>query len=514
MVPIGSQVDTTASSEAEPPSQAETGRRIGRYELHDEIATGGMATVHLGKLRGDGGFYRIVAIKRLHAHYAKDPMFVRMFQDEARLAGRVNHPNVIAILDVVAENDELFSVMEYVPGETLARLARTETEDTIPTRVSTVKEGGQPSSSAPSSIQPNLSISVILAIAHDVLLGLHAAHEATDEHGEALGLVHRDVSPQNILVGVDGRARVLDFGVAKAAGASQTTESGVIKGKLAYMPPEQVYGEKLDRRADIYAMGVVLWELLAGRRLFVGHDQKTAIGKVLNAPISPPGMHRPAVPGDVDEVVMRALDRDVDGRYATALEMAEDIARRADRAPVAEVKAWVERCAKQSLSDRGGLVSRIESLTQRVSVPEATGPDKAIASSDALASFPRISGRAAVYIVMALVVLAGVWTLRPTDPSPTPSVASAPTPVAPPSVPARASATASPTATATASASASLAVTGAPAASSSPPRRPLSGPKRVVPSRPQPVKRPASNCNPPYILDAKGHKRYKRGCLK
>jgi len=511
VVPIGSEVDTTESPEAEPPSEPETARRIGRYELHDEIATGGMATVHLGKLRGDGGFHRIVAIKRLHAHYAKDPMFVRMFQDEARLAGRVTHPNVIAILDVVAENDELFSVMEYVAGETLSRLARTGTEDTVPTRVSKMKDGASPPpSSAPPSIQPNLAISVILAIAHDVLLGLHAAHEATDEHGEPLGLVHRDVSPQNILVGVDGRARVLDFGVAKAAGGSQTTESGVIKGKLAYMPPEQVYGEKLDRRADIYAMGVVLWELLAGRRLFVGHDHKTAIGKVLNAPISPPGMHRPSIPGDVDEVVMRALDRDVDGRYATALEMAEDIARRADRAPVAQVKAWVERCAKQSLSDRGTLVSRIESLTQLASVTDFTESDQPIASSDAPSSSPRIGGRAAMYIVAAIVVLVGVWTLRPTATSPTPSVASAPVSGAPPAVTTRPAAAAS----AAASASVSLSVTGAPAASNSPPSRALSAPKTLLPSRPPPVKRPASNCNPPYILDAKGHKRYKRGCLK
>src|SRR5258708_29137656 len=168
---------------------------VGRYLLCDEIAAGGMATVHVGRLMGTAGFSRTVAIKRLHAQFAKDPDFVSMFLDEARLAARIRHPNVIGTLDVVALEGELFLVMEYVPGESLARLWRTtfDTGRTIP-------------------------LPIISAILVGVLDGLHAAHEATDDNGEPLGIVHRDVSPHNILAGTDGIARVLDFGDAKAAG--------------------------------------------------------------------------------------------------------------------------------------------------------------------------------------------------------------------------------------------------------------------------------------------------------
>src|SRR5262245_51026591 len=168
---------------------------IGRYALHGELASGGMATVHLGRLLGPVGFSRTVAIKRLHAQYAQDPEFVSMFLDEARLAARIRHPNVVPTLDVVATSGELFLVMEYVPGESLSRLARAARDrmERMPPRI-------------------------VSAIMSGVLHGLHAAHEAKSERGEPLGIVHRDVSPQNVLVGTDGVARVLDFGVAKAAG--------------------------------------------------------------------------------------------------------------------------------------------------------------------------------------------------------------------------------------------------------------------------------------------------------
>src|ERR1700729_765840 len=193
-------------------------RIVGRYALYGELASGGMATVHLGRLLGPVGFSRTVAIKRLHAQFAKDPEFVSMFLDEARLAARIRHPNVVQTLDVVATEGELFVVMDYVQGESLSRLLRaSRTVGPIPVRVAS-------------------------AILCGALHGLHAAHEATDEHGVPLGLVHRDMSPQNVLVDVDGSARVLDFGVAKAAGRTQTTGRGKIKGKLRYMAPEQIQG--------------------------------------------------------------------------------------------------------------------------------------------------------------------------------------------------------------------------------------------------------------------------------
>ena len=229
-------------------------RIAGRYVLCDEIAHGGMATVYVGRLVGSAGFARTVAIKRLHAAYARDPDFVSMFVDEARLAARIHHPNVVSTLDVVALEGELFLVMEYIQGESLARLERLASDrgDRIPEA---------------------MAASMIAGILH----GLHAAHEARDERGEPLGIVHRDVSPQNVLVGVDGVARVLDFGIAKAAGRIQTTRDGQLKGKLAYMSPEQLRGE-VTRTTDVYAAGVVLWEALTGRQLFVGENFWVSVG--------------------------------------------------------------------------------------------------------------------------------------------------------------------------------------------------------------------------------------------
>src|SRR6185369_14610263 len=208
---------------------------------------GGMATVHLVRLLGPVGFSRTVAIKRLHAQFASDPEFVSMFLDEARLAARIRHPNVVPTLDVVTTGGELFLVMEYVPGESAARLARAlrERQQTIPLRV-------------------------LSGIITGVLHGLHAAHEAKDEQGAPLSIVHRDVSPQNVLVGTDGVARVLDFGVAKAAGRIHQTREGSVKGKLPYMPPEQMRGGEISRKTDVYAAAVVLWECLTGEWLFDG----------------------------------------------------------------------------------------------------------------------------------------------------------------------------------------------------------------------------------------------------
>ena len=204
---------------------ASRGRLVGRYEVHDRIAAGGMATVHLGRLLGAAGFSRTVAIKRLHDGYAKDPEFVAMLLDEARLAALIRHPNVVPTLDVVAEDDELLVVMEYVEGDSVAHLTKL------------AQSAGQ-----------RVPVPFAAAILAQALHGLHAAHEARDKKGEPLGIVHRDVSPQNILVGVDGVARVLDFGIAKAASRATSTEDGQVKGKTAYMAPEQLQHGAVDRR--------------------------------------------------------------------------------------------------------------------------------------------------------------------------------------------------------------------------------------------------------------------------
>jgi serine/threonine protein kinase len=196
----------------EPVRTSQSVRLVGRYALSAEIASGGMATVHFGRLLGPVGFSRTVAIKRLHPHFARDPEFVTMFLEEARLAARIRHPNVVQTLDVVATKGELFLVMDYVQGESLARLQRAVV-------------------AANQLIAPSMTRAIVSGVLH----GLHEAHEAKDERGQPLGIVHRDVSPQNIMVGVDGVARVLDFGIAKAVGHTQITRDGHVKGKVAYM---------------------------------------------------------------------------------------------------------------------------------------------------------------------------------------------------------------------------------------------------------------------------------------
>ena len=229
-----------------------------------------MATVYLARLGGVGGFQRFVAIKRLHPHLARDNEFIEMFLDEARLAARIHHPNVVPILEIGESPEGYYLVMEYIEGDTLGRiLARSaQAQERVPTPIG-------------------------VRMALDALAGLHAAHELKDDDGKALDIVHRDVSPQNILVGVDGTARITDFGVARAASRLSTTRSGQLKGKLAYMSPEQAKARGvIDRRADIFAMGTVLWELLACKRLFKGDGDADTLNRVLNEPSRSPRYDR------------------------------------------------------------------------------------------------------------------------------------------------------------------------------------------------------------------------------
>jgi serine/threonine-protein kinase len=315
-------------------------RTIGRYSVFDEIASGGMATVYLGRLIGSGGFVRTVAIKSLHAHLAKDPEFVSMFLDEARLAARIRHPNVVPTLDVVASKGEVFLVMEYVQGETLSRLARLQ------------RSHGH-----------LVPLPIVLRVMSDVLHGLHAAHEAHDDSGLHLDIVHRDVSPQNVLVGVDGVARVLDFGVAKATGRSQTTRDGAIKGKLSYMAPEQLMSKGVTRQTDVYAASVILWELLTGRRLFNGESEADVIGKLMHRQIPPPSQLVPQRPPALDAVVMRGLADSLDKRFATARDMCAELARCGiAEAPTLAVGEWVQSLATDTLADRSAKIAAIASL--------------------------------------------------------------------------------------------------------------------------------------------------------
>ena len=264
-----------------------------------------MATVFLARLLGVGGFQRFTAIKRLHPHLAREPEFIEMFLEEARLAARIHHPNVVPILEIGTSDEGYYIVMEYVEGDTLGRLlARSaQTGTRLPTKVG-------------------------LRVIIDMLAGLDAAHELKDDDDNPLGIVHRDISPQNVLVGVDGSARLSDFGVARATSKLSTTRTGQLKGKLAYMAPEQAKGARdIDRRADIFASGVVLWEVLACRRLFKGDGEADTLNRVLNEPIPPVRSAAPMVPAALEAVVARALERDRTKRYATAAEFADALER-------------------------------------------------------------------------------------------------------------------------------------------------------------------------------------------
>ena len=304
----------------------------GRYQVFAELACGGMAMVYLGQLEGEHGFKRSVAIKKMHAQYARDTEFRGMFLDEARLVARIRHPNVVPTLDIVSREDTLLLVMDYIDGESASHL---------------VNEAGR--------IPPRIAA----AIAQDALLGLHAAHELADDEGRPLGVIHRDVSPANVLVGTDGLARILDFGVAKAAGRSAPTRDGSIKGKVPYMPPEQLWGGELDRTVDVYAMSVVLWEMLAGRHLFRGNTDVETMSRVVEQVVDPPSTYaREAAP--LDDVILKGLSRDPSKRFSTALEMAKAIDRALAPASRLEIGEWVSRVAGESLAKRSELLRRMQ----------------------------------------------------------------------------------------------------------------------------------------------------------
>ena len=278
-------------------------RRIGRYEVLGEIASGGMATVFLAKSMGAKGFSRLVAIKRLHPHLEGEEEFVQMFLDEARLAARIRHPHVVATLDV-EDAEGLYIVMEYIEGVTLLTLSRS------------AQKAGE-----------KIPVPVAARIALDILGGLQAAHDLIDDNGEFLNLVHRDVSPQNILLGTDGAARLTDFGIAKAGSRLTQTRDGQLKGKISYMAPEQTRRQELDRRVDLFAMGIVIWELLAGRRLFQGDSDVEVLNHLLFEPIPRLRDAAPSVPASLEQVVMKALERDPNNRFSSAHEFADAIER-------------------------------------------------------------------------------------------------------------------------------------------------------------------------------------------
>jgi serine/threonine-protein kinase len=311
-------------------------RALQRYVLYDEIASGGMASVHLGMLRAGGGFARLVAIKVMHAQYAKDENFREMFLDEARIVARVRDPHVVSTLDILEEQSELFLVMDYVNGPSLAKVLAdlVKEDDTMPVRVG-------------------------VTIVMDFLEGLHAAHEARSETGEALGVVHRDVSPHNVLVGSDGLARVMDFGIATAADQLHLTKPGEVKGKAGYMPPEQALGRAVDRRADVYAAGMVLFEALTLRRPFSGTTFTELALQQINEPPARPSLFRSEISPELEGVVLRALAKKPEDRFETARVMVEALDALGLRLPPREVADWLLAAQREFFRQRDAVVTAV-----------------------------------------------------------------------------------------------------------------------------------------------------------
>jgi serine/threonine-protein kinase len=395
---------------------ARTPARVGRYLLYDEIARGGMAAVHVGRLEGPAGFKRTVAVKRLHGTLGSDPEFVSLFLDEARIAARIEHPNVVPVLDVVSVDREVLLVMEYVHGESLAELLY---------------------ESQTRKVRPPLRI--VAQIMVNALTGLHAAHETRGEDDVPLQIIHRDVSPHNIMVSADGIARLVDFGIARAERRiTATTKEGNIRGKLAYMAPEQLdESGNVDRRADVYAAALVFWEAVVGRRLF-DQDASVIIAKKLSDEGDRPSKYVTDVPPAIEAIIMRGMARSAGHRYATALEMARAIEAAVPPVSPREIAEWVAELAGPRLLKRAALVAS-SSNAGSVGALSTPGPVRApsaayVSSRDITLPKQRVLSKPALFALGALLAIASVGTcaaIRRPSTSPSSVAVAAPPPSAP-----------------------------------------------------------------------------------
>lgn len=490
------------------PGPAEPTLVIGRYSLHTQIASGGMGVVHFATVE-EGGEGRVVAVKRLHPHLRHDQSFAMMLLDEARLAVSVRHPNVVQVMDVVSTPTDLLLVMEYVPGLSVHEL---------------MTHGLHEGARAP------VPLPVAITIAVDGLRGLNAAHEAVGEDGQPLNLVHRDISPQNLLVDSTGVTKLTDFGVAKAVGRLRSTRDGSIRGKIAYMSPEQVADSGVDQRSDIYSFAVVLWELIAGRPMFEAETDVALFGKAMRGPTQRLAEVAPDIPPAIDSAIWRALARDPRRRYPTARAFADALVDAFGAVDHGWVSEWMRQRAGVLLARRQNTVKEL--LTVNLHAVEdadtvtMTGPMSAptdLTSAPMMIDAPHGSAQAhapalkkgrnvqmamvgvvAAAVTVSVLLLATQNGAAPTQPEPTaepePSAAVTPavTPAAPPPL--------------TVAVPASVAVP-APVAAPA-----VSTAKGGTPVKPRPGTRkaekdPKADCNPPYTEDETG-KHFKPWCLR
>jgi serine/threonine protein kinase len=343
-------------------------QRIGRYELCFELASGGMASVYLARIDGASGFEKLVALKRIHRHLAKQKGYVDMFLDEARIASRITHANVCSVFDFGEADGEHYIAMEYLVGEPLSRLMSRAARDQNQRR------------------SPLLPLRMARIIA-DACEGLHAAHELKDANGDLLHVVHRDVSPRNLFVTYDGAVQVVDFGIASASQRLHHTSTGQLKGTFAYMAPEQLAARPIDRRVDIWALGVALWEMLAVKRLFKRDTTANTIHSVLYDEIQPPSDYRFQVPEELDRIVLKALQRDPKARWRTAREMGQALRQflgtQKEIMGPAELSDWMEEVFPQGEARKSQLmeIARMAS-TSLPTMPQANDMDATLTATD------------------------------------------------------------------------------------------------------------------------------------
>jgi serine/threonine-protein kinase len=325
------------------------GQVLGRYELLLPIAQGGMASVWAARLKGTRGFQKMVAIKTMLPGLIDDPQFERMFLDEASLASQVRHPHVIEIMDLGEQDGILYIVMEWVDGEPISVILKYA-----------AARGGIP-----------LPVAVHVAI--QASRGLHAAHELRDDTGSLVGLVHRDVSPQNVLLTYDGVVKVVDFGVAKVTNrASSETRAGQLKGKIAYMSPEQLKGDKIDRRTDVFAMGIMLYMMTTGRHPFRGDDEPSTIRQITaEEPAVPPSTLVANYPPALEQVVMQAIAKDPAKRLPTANDVVVALTRALPPATDEEVAAFLRTLLPDRLEKRKATIKSALEAADRRDLPSA-----------------------------------------------------------------------------------------------------------------------------------------------
>ena len=380
------------SPEARKPDDV-AGRPFGPYVLVRELATGGMGCVYLAREEREGGIVRQVALKRIHDHLARDSAFVTMFLDEARIASRIHHPHVCTVFEYGKVDGTYFIAMEYLRGLPMSDLLH--------------ELGKRPPEDSPE----RLALGIRLLV--QACEGLHAAHELRDDHGASLHVVHRDVSPHNLFLSIDGTLRVLDFGIARAADRLAETTQGRVKGKFAYMAPEQALGKDVDRRSDVFALGVILWELLTLQRLFKRDAPAETILALVNQPVAAPSSIARDVPPALDAVVLKALARDPAERFATARELARALERTLPSGTsAADVAEWLERLFPEGVVHAGS------------DDPEMSGlqiPSRVLArlKENETEASPARARLALVLAGLSLVVALGglvAWGMQPEEP--------------------------------------------------------------------------------------------------